>query len=79
MTRRKLKTLEFQNTKTKNLQSTQEKRHIHHFLTCEISHKKFEDPQNDKKKIEDFRILKYQNKKPSKFPKEKQIPHVPPS
>jgi hypothetical protein len=40
--------------------------------------KKFEDPQNDKKKIEDFGTSKYQNKRPLKFPKEKQIPHLPP-
>jgi hypothetical protein len=78
MTRRKLKTLEFQNTKTKTLQSTQEERHIPRFLTWEISHRKFEDSQNDKKKIEDFGMLKYQNKKPLKFPKEKQIPISPP-
>jgi hypothetical protein len=70
MTRKQLKTLEFQNMKTKNLQ-TQEKKHIPHFLACEISHKFFEDTQNDNKKIEDFKMLKYQNKRPSKFPKEK--------
>jgi hypothetical protein len=29
-----------------------------------ISHKCFEDPQNDKKKFEKFRTSKYQNKKP---------------
>jgi len=54
------------------------KKHIAHFLAYEISHKFFEDPQNDKKKIENFKMLKYQNKRPSKFPKEKQIPHLPP-
>jgi hypothetical protein len=41
------------------------------------SHKKFEDPQNDKKKIENFGTSKYQNKRPSKFPKEEQIPYLP--
>jgi len=35
-----------------------------------ISHKFFEDSQNEKK-IEDFRISIYQNKRPLKFPKEK--------
>jgi len=38
-----------------------------HFLTCETSHKKIKDLQNDKKKIEDSRISKYKNKKLSKF------------
>jgi hypothetical protein len=42
------------------------------------SHKFFEDPQNDNKKIEDFGTSKYQNKIPSKFPKEKKIPYRPP-
>ncbi len=81
MTRRKLKTLEFQNKqkkKKKPLQSSQDERHIPHFLACEISHKKFEDPKNDEKKIEDFGMLKYQNKIPLKFPEGKQIPHISP-
>jgi hypothetical protein len=64
--------------KTKNLQSSQEEKHRPSFLTCETSHKKFENPQNDKKKIEDFGTLKYQHKSPLKFPEEKQIPHLPP-
>jgi hypothetical protein len=34
-----------------------------HFLTCETSHKFFEDPQNDKKKIKDSETSKYKNKK----------------
>jgi len=38
-----------------------------------ISHKTFEKPQNDKKEIENFKTSKYQNKRPSKFPKENQI------
>jgi hypothetical protein len=37
------------------------------------SRKKFEDTQNDKKEIKNFGTSKYQNKKPSKFPEEKQI------
>jgi hypothetical protein len=45
--------------------------HIPHFLTCETSHKKFEDPQNDKKKIEDSETSKYENKKLSKFTRRK--------
>jgi hypothetical protein len=49
--------------------------------TCPISslkktsHKKFEDPQNDKKEIKDFETSKYQNKRPSKFPEENQVPY----
>jgi len=39
-------------------------------LLVKTSHKKFEDPQNDKK-IEKFIILKYKNKRPSKFTKKK--------
>jgi hypothetical protein len=31
------------------------------------SYKKFEDPQNDKKKIKDSRTSKYENKKLVKF------------
>jgi hypothetical protein len=42
------------------------------------SHKKIEDPQNDKKEIENFKTPKHQNKKPSKFPKENQTPYLPP-
>ncbi len=42
-------------------------------LLVKTSHKKIEDPQNDKKEIENFWTSKYQNKKPFKFPKEKQI------
>jgi hypothetical protein len=38
---------------------------------------KIENPQNKKKKIEAFKTSKYQNKRPSKFPKEKQIPCLP--
>jgi len=64
--------------KTKNLQGLEQEKHIPNFLTCETSHKKFEDSQNDKKKIENFGTLKYQHKRPLKFPKEKQIPHLPP-
>jgi hypothetical protein len=64
--------------KTKNFQSSQEEKHVTSFLTCETSHKEFEDPQNDKKKIEKFGTLKYQHKRPLKFLKEKQIPHLPP-
>jgi hypothetical protein len=33
--------------------------------------KKFEEPQNDKKKIKDPRISKYENKKLSKFTRRK--------
>jgi hypothetical protein len=35
------------------------------------SHEIFEAPQNDEKKIENFVISKYQNKRPLKFTKEK--------
>jgi hypothetical protein len=40
-------------------------------------HKFFEDPQNDKKKIEDFGTSKYQNKIPSKFQKKRKYPITP--
>jgi hypothetical protein len=43
-----------------------------------LHRKKIENPQNDKKKIEIFETSQYQNKRPSKFPKEKQIPYLPP-
>jgi hypothetical protein len=46
-------------------------------LLVKTSHKKFEDPQNDKKEIENFKTSKYQNKRLSKFPKENQIPYSP--
>ncbi len=62
---------EFQDTRTRNLQSSQEETKIPHHPPCETSHKKIKDPQNDKKKIEDFRISKYENKKPSKFIRKK--------
>jgi hypothetical protein len=42
------------------------------------SHKKIEDPQNDKQKIKNFETSKYQNKRPLKFQEEKQIPYLPP-
>jgi len=73
MTRRKLRILEFQNMKTKNFQNSHEKGTYLVSLLMKISHKKFENPQNDKKEIENFGTSKYQNKRPSKFPKEKQI------
>ncbi len=42
------------------------------------SHKIFEDPQNGKKEIENFITSKYQNKRPSKFLEENQIPYLSP-
>jgi hemerythrin superfamily protein len=47
-------------------------------LLVKTSHKTLEDLQNDKKKIENFGTSKYQNKRPSKFSEEKQIPYPPP-
>jgi hypothetical protein len=57
-----MKTLELQNTKTKDLWSFQKK--IKYLITppCEILHKKIKNPENDKKKIEDSQILKYKTK-----------------
>jgi len=49
MTRRKLKTLELQNTKTKHLQISQEERQIPTLPPCETSCKIL-IPQNDKNK-----------------------------
>jgi hypothetical protein len=55
MTRRKLQTLEFQNcAKVKNLQNSQEEKQMSPLPPCETSHKKIEDPQNDKNKIDIF-------------------------
>ncbi len=71
MTRRKLKIPKYQNTKTKDLQSSQEENQLPHLPPCEASHKKIKDPQNDKKKIEDSKISKYQNKKYFKVHKKK--------
>jgi hypothetical protein len=42
-------------------------------LLVKTSHKKIEDPQNDKKEIENFGVSKYHNKRPSKFLEKKQI------
>jgi hypothetical protein len=42
------------------------------------SHNVFEEPQNDKKEIENFGTSKYQNKRPLKFLEENQIPYLPP-
>jgi hypothetical protein len=50
-----------------------------HSSLVKTSHKTFEDPQNDKKEIENFKTSKYQNKIPSKFLEENQIPYLPPS
>jgi hypothetical protein len=58
MIRIKLKTLEFQNTKTKNPQSSQEENQIPSLPPCETSKKLIIIPQNDKKKIEDFKTSK---------------------
>jgi len=79
MTRRKLKFLELQNTKTKNLQSSDEEKQIPHLCPCETSHKENEDLQNDKKKIKDSEISKYKNKKLSKFTRRKANNPFPPS
>jgi hypothetical protein len=47
--------------KTEKIQHSHEKK-AHTHLACEkTSHKKFEDPQNDKKEIENFGTSKYQN------------------
>ncbi len=70
MTRRKLKISELQNTKTKDLQSFQKKGKYPIFPLSPLvktSYKKFEDPQNDKKKIKDSRTSKYENRKLVKF------------
>jgi hypothetical protein len=47
-------------------------------LLVKTSHNFFEDPQNDKKEIENFGASKYQNKRPSKFLEENQMPYLPP-
>jgi len=75
MTRRILKTLELQNMKTKNFQSSQNKKHSK-FTTAKHAaptpplftptQKENEDPKNDKKKIKNPQIIK---KNPPKFTK----------
>jgi hypothetical protein len=61
MTWSKLNISEFQNTKTKNFQSSHEERHIPHFLTCENSHKKnLKTPKMIRRKLE---ILELQIRK----------------
>jgi len=67
MIRRKLKTQELPNIKTKNPSKFTRKKVDSPFPPCETSHKKMKDPSNDEKENEDSRISKYQNKKPSKF------------
>jgi hypothetical protein len=62
--------------KTENFQISHEEGHIPRSSLVKTSHKIFEDPQNEKKEIENFETSKYQKKRPSKFAKEKQI--VPP-
>jgi hypothetical protein len=43
-------------------------------LLVKTSHKKFENPQNDKKKIEDVEISKYENKRFQNSHEERHIP-----
>jgi hypothetical protein len=76
MIRRKLKILEFQNTNTKNFQNSYDERHIPSLLV-KISHKKFEDPQNDKKKIKDFRTSNTKTKDLQSFQKKRKYPISP--
>jgi hypothetical protein len=57
--------------KIENFQNSREERHIPISSLVKTSHKKFEDTQNDEKEIENFIISKYQNNRPSKFPKKK--------
>jgi hypothetical protein len=64
MARRKVKISELQNMKTKKFQSSQEERQIPPFAP----EKENEDPQNDKKKIENPQTLK-KTKNPPKFTK----------
>jgi hypothetical protein len=78
MTRRKLKIPEFQNTKTKNFKIHMNKGTYPISSLAKTSHKKFEDPQNDKKEIQNFGTSKYHNERPSKFPEENQMPCLPP-
>jgi hypothetical protein len=48
---------------------------IPHLTLCKTTHKKIENPPNDKKKIEDSRISKYKNKKFQNSNEERHIPH----
>jgi len=78
VTRQKLKILKFQNMKTENFKIHMKKGTYPVSSLVKTSHKKFEDPQNDKKEIQNFGISKYKNKIPSKFLEENQMPCLPP-
>jgi hypothetical protein len=71
MTRRKLKTPKFQNTKTKNFKIQMKKGTYPISSLVKLHTKKFEGPQNDKKQIKDSETSKYGNKKLSKFTRRK--------
>jgi hypothetical protein len=58
MTKQKLKISNFKNMKIENFQNSHEERHIPYFLAYENFTQKNEKPQNDKKKIEDFKTPK---------------------
>jgi hypothetical protein len=52
-----------------------EEKQIPHLPPCETSHKKIEDPPNDKQKIEDSEISKYRTKNFQSSDEERHIPH----
>ncbi len=70
----KLKTLELKKTKTKNLPNSQEERQIPYLPLLWNFTQKIENPQNDKKKIENFGTSKYQKWKLQSSREERQIP-----
>jgi hypothetical protein len=78
MTRRKLKTSKFQNTKTKNFKIQMKKGTYPISSLVKLHTKKFEGPQNDKKQIKDSETSKYGNKKLSKFTRRKANSPSPP-
>ncbi len=75
-TRKKLKISKYLNKKTFKIHMKKGTYLISSLV--KTSHKIFEDPQNGKKEIENFITSKYQNKRPSKFLEENQIPYLSP-
>jgi hypothetical protein len=70
--------LKLQNTKIENLQSSQVEKQTPLLPLCETSHKKLKTPKMIRRKLKNFENSKYQNKKPPKLTKERQIPLLTP-
>jgi hypothetical protein len=78
-TQKKLKTSKMNKIPNKKPSKFTRQKKIPPLPPCETSHKKIKDPQNDKKKIANFRTSKlYQSKKPSKLTRRKANAPSPP-